>query len=190
MKGVVFTEFLELVETGFGMQVADNVLTKGCLFHTGFTSVGTYDHHDLIGMVGQLSTETGMPPKDLVHAFGKHLFQKFYAGYPDSFAGITSTYELLYSVENAIHVEVLKLNPDAELPTFRFPPAEPGCFNLEYQSKRPFADLAGGLIEASIEHYGESLSVSRIDLDGAPGTHALFQLKPQCPFTKNKDEST
>jgi hypothetical protein len=186
MKGVVFTEFLELVETGFGMQVADNVVTKGCPFQTGFTSVGTYDHKDLIAMVGQLSEETGAPAKDLVHTFGKHLFHKFLIGNQDFFASVSTTYELLFNVEHVIHVEVLKLTPDAELPTFRFPPAEEGCFNLEYESKRPFADLAGGLIEACIEHFGESLDVKRTDLQGAPGTHALFHLSPKrCPFPGN-----
>lgn len=181
MKGVVFTEFLELVELGFGMQVADNVLTKGCPFHQGFTSVGTYDHHELLNMVAQLGSETGMPTKALVHAFGKHLFQKFYQGYPEAFAGIRSTFELLQSVENVIHVEVLKLTPDAELPTFRFHSAEAGSFKVEYQSIRPFADLAGGLIEASIDHFGESLEVSRIDLDGPAGTHALFHITTASP---------
>ncbi len=178
MKGVVFTEFMELVESGFGMQIADNVLTKGCPFHSGFTSVGTYDHQDLLGMVAQLGNETGMPSNQLVHAFGKHLFRKFYEGYPAAFAGVESTFELLHSVENVIHVEVLKLTPDAELPNFRFPPADEGCFKIEYQSIRPFADLAGGLIEASIDHFGESLDVSRTDLEGPPGTHALFHVRP------------
>ncbi len=182
MKGVVFTEFMELVESGFGMQVADNVLTKGCPFQTGFTSVGTYNHHDLLSMVGELSSETGLPSQALVHAFGKHLFKKFYQGYPDLFAQVSSTFELLNNVENVIHVEVLKLTPEAELPTFRFPPTEQGCLAVEYQSPRPFADLAGGLIEASIEHFGESLSVTRTDLKGPPGTHALFHLRPTCPF--------
>lgn len=180
MKGIVFTEFMELVESGFGMQIADNVLTKGCPFHNGFTSVGTYDHHDLLKMIKELSAETGRPSKDLVHAFGRHLFQAFYNGYPAAFAKIAGTFELLYNVENVIHVEVLKLNPDAELPRFRFPATEKGCLDVEYQSTRPFADLAGGLIEASIAHFGEALCVNRIDLDGPADTHALFQIRPIC----------
>lgn len=178
MKGVVFTEFMELVESGFGMQVADNVITKGCPFHTGFTSIGTYDYHDLIGMISQLSQETGMSQKDLVHTFGKHLFQKFLESFPEAFDGVTCTFDLLFHVENTIHVEVLKLNPEAELPKFRFPPAEPGSFALEYESSRPFADLAGGLLEACIDHFGEELVVERTDLGGFPGTHAIFHLKP------------
>ncbi len=178
MKGIVFTEFLDLVETGFGMQVADKVLTKGCPFHLGFTSVGTYDHRDLLSMVQQLSQETGAAAPDLVQAFGKHLFYKFLNSYPAAFAGINNTADLLRNVEGAIHVEVLKLNPDAELPRFSFPESEDGVFSIEYHSNRPFADLALGLIEACVEHFQESKIVERIDLDGPPGTHALFRLRP------------
>ena len=66
MKGIIFTEFLELVETGFGMEVADQVITRGCPFHNaGFTSVGSYDHRDLISMVGELSNLAGTRPSDL-----------------------------------------------------------------------------------------------------------------------------
>jgi hypothetical protein len=183
MKGVVFTEFMDLVETGFGMEVADGVLTKGCPFSHGFTSVGTYDHHVLLNMVSQLSNDTGIATADLVHAFGRHLFKAFLRSYPESFVKVSSTFELLSNVEKVIHVEVRKLYSDAELPSFKFLEAEPGCFNLEYISSRPFALLAEGLIEASIEHFDEPLNLERIDLDGAPGTHALFRLTPSSPQT-------
>lgn len=178
MKGIVFTEFQELVEGAFGLEVADKVVSKGCPFQWGFTSVGTYDHHILLEMVGQLSAETGAPAHELVHAFGKHLFQSFLRAYPGSFRNVSSTFELLNNVETVIHREVCKLYPDAELPHFYFHEAEPGCFKMEYRSSRPFAVLAGGLIEASIAHFGEALEVERVDLDGAPGTHALFYLTP------------
>ncbi len=178
MKGVVFTEFLELVEKAHGLQVTDQVIAKDCPFHSSFTAVGTYDHRDLVSMIVELSGETGTAVKDLVHAFGKHLFHTFLGSYPEAFRGIDNTFDLLTSVERVIHVEVLKLTPDAELPRFEFPEAEPGTFNIEYSSTRPFADLAGGLIEACIEHFGESLTVQRTDLAGEPNTHALFHLLP------------
>ena len=175
MKGVVFTEFLELVEDKFGLQVVDTVITKGCPFSRGFTSVGTYDYRELLSMVGQLSSETGAPTGTLVKTFGKHLFQTFLKSYPEAFLNTCSTAELLHQVEDAIHIEVRKLYPDAELPTFRFPPASPNEFVVEYQSSRPFADLAEGLLEASIHHFGESFVLERTDLDGEPGTHCLFR---------------
>lgn len=180
MKGVVFTEFMDLVEGSFGMQVADSVVTQGCPFHqNGFTSVGNYDHEHLIKMVGLLSEEVEVGADALVHAFGRHLFASFSRDNPHYVEGINSTFELLRKVEHVIHVEVRKLNPDAELPQFHFPPAEEGCMNVEYISSRPFAGLCHGLIEASIEHFDEPLEIERTDLDGDPGTHAVFNLKPR-----------
>lgn len=182
MKGVIFTEFLELVETGFGMEVADHVITRGCPFQTtGFTSVGSYNHRDLISMVSELSQLSNTPASQLVHAFGKHMFTHFLKHYPDAFEHASSTFELLTRVEEVIHVEVKKLNPEAELPSFSFPTVDEGTLEVVYQSTRPFADLAHGLIEACIEHYGESIEVVRRDLEGEPGTHASFVLRQPTP---------
>ena len=183
MKGVVFTEFMELVEGNFGMQVADCVVTKGCPFHqNGFTSVGNYNHEYLINMVSHLSKEVNLEANDLVHAFGRHLFASFSRENPHYTDGVDSTFDLLLRVERVIHVEVRKLHPDAELPHFKFPPADEGCMNIEYISSRPFAQLCHGLIEASIEHFGEDLEIVRTDLEGAPGTHALFSLMPTTSY--------
>ncbi len=179
MRGLIFTEFLELVETGFGMEVADQVITHGCPFHTGgFTSVAAYDHRDLVSMVGELSKVADTPTSDLVYTFGKHMFGKFLADHPEAFERVSSTFELLLLVEDVIHVEVRKLHPEAELPSFSFPATDKGCLDVIYKSTRPFADLAHGLIAASIEHYQEQLQIIRTDLEGEPNTQAMFSLKP------------
>jgi hypothetical protein len=178
MKGVVFTEFLELVESKYGMEVADDVQTKGNPCDTGFTSVGTYDHKILISLVVELSRSIGKTPQKIVYEFGKHLFHRFRETYPDPVRGSANTWDFLRSVEDVIHDEVRKLYPDAELPSFRFPPAEDGSFQIEYVSARPFADLAAGLIDACIEYFGDDLTAERIDLAGEPGTHAIFRLRP------------
>ncbi len=120
MKGAVFTEFLELVEQKFGLEMVDRVMSKGCPFHQGYTTVGTYDHQQLIDMVVELGSATQLPPSALVRAFGEHLFGRFLKAYPDAFRGVHCTFDLLRNVESVIHVEVLKLNPDAELPKFEF----------------------------------------------------------------------
>ena len=178
MKGTVFTEFLDLVEGQFGYPMVDRVLTKGCPFHGGYTSVGTYDHTQLLDMVTELAAAADAPAADLVKTFGRHLFNRFLQSYPDEFRGITTTFDLLKKVESAIHVEVRKLTPEAELPQFTFPPREDGCLEMVYLSKRPFADLAEGMIHACILHYGEAYELERQDLPGPAGTHARFLLRP------------
>ncbi len=178
MKGAVFTEFLDLVEGKFGYPMVDRLLTKGCPFHGGYTSVGTYDYTQLLDMVTELADAANAPVPDLVQVFGRHLFGRFLNMYPEAFKGITNTYDLLRQVESAIHVEVRKLTPDAELPSFQFPPRSDGCLELIYQSSRPFADLAEGMIQACIVHYGEAYELEREELPGPLGTHVRFLLRP------------
>jgi hypothetical protein len=173
--GVVFTEFIESVEIGFGMSVADKV-QGACPFHTGFTAVGNYDHANLLTLISKLHQETGKPVPDLVRGFGQHIFLSFLASRPDAFAGVSSTPQLLLKVQESVHLDVRSLYPEAELPQFLFPKSGPNEFRVEYQSSRPFADLAHGILEASVKHYQEDWRVTRQNLDGPPDTHALFVL--------------
>ena len=76
--------------------------------------------------------------------------------------------EFLPSVENYVHLEVLKLYPDAELPFFSCTSPEPGMMIMTYRSKRNLPDLAEGLILACIDHFDESLLVRRETIEGDP----------------------
>lgn len=173
MLGVVFTEFIESVERGYGLAVADRVQCV-CPAHIGFTAVGNYDHGQLVSMIGKLSEETDVPVANLIRQFGRQIFQSFLNTRPETFQGIRSTPQLLETVENTVHVDVLSIYPNAELPKLSFPPHGENEFRLEYQSSRPFAELAHGILEASIEYFQEHWQVTRHDLDGPVGTHALF----------------
>ena len=56
MKGIVFTEFLELVENEFGLIIVQRIIDECELETDGvYTSVGTYSHKDMFKMVGKLS---------------------------------------------------------------------------------------------------------------------------------------
>ncbi len=177
MKGIVFTEFLQLVENKFGLEVADRVIEASNLPTRGaYTSVGTYDHGELLTMVVNLQKQTGLPLGDLVKAFGHYLFQRFVATYPQFFADKISSVDFLQSVDSYIHVEVRKLYPDAELPRFTYEAPQTGVLHMTYQSTRPFAALAEGLIEACIQHFDDGIKLEIQDLSGGKGTHARFVL--------------
>ena len=52
MKGMVFTEFLEMVESTFSADMVDDIIDDSAPPSGGaYTSVGTYDHQELVGMV-------------------------------------------------------------------------------------------------------------------------------------------
>lgn len=177
MKGVVFTQFLEMVENVFSEEMADKIIEASDLPSGGvYTSLGTYDHHEILQMVTHLSEETGIPISVLVSTFGGHLFDHFFETFPKSIVGAEDVFSLLRGVDNYIHVEVRKLYPDAELPRFDHEMPTPEQLILVYNSRRPMAMLAKGLIERCITHFGEEISVEMEDLSDGVGTSARFVL--------------
>jgi hypothetical protein len=178
MKGIVFTELIEMVEEDLGIDIADRMIEGAKAENNGsYTAVGTYDHAELIQLVISLSAETNVPVPDLVRSFGRHLFGRFAVLYPQFFEGITSAVQFLPLIETYIHVEVRKLYPDAELPSFDCQQHD-GVTELTYRSNRPFADLAEGLVLACVDHFDDQLDVQRTDLGEKNGTNALFTLSP------------
>lgn len=59
MKGIVFTEFLEFVESKHGLPMVDRLISHCQLASGGaYTAVDTYNVVELLGLVGQLSQQT------------------------------------------------------------------------------------------------------------------------------------
>ncbi len=169
MKGIVFTEFADLVASAFGMDVLDDIIEAAELPGDGaYTSTGTYDHQELVRLVTELSKAVGTPVNELIHTFGVHLAKRFAELYPVFFEQAANLFEFLESVDSTVHVEVEKLYPDAELPRFATRWAKDGAFEMVYQSDRMFADLAHGLIEGSAIQFGTNVTIERsVDDNGA-----------------------
>lgn len=173
MKGIVFTEFVEMVENVFSPDLADELLESVALESGGaYTSVGTYDYRELLALVSRLSEQTGIEVPQLVFSFGKHLLSQFVAKYP-SFFEVPDAFAFLENVDRYIHVEVLKLYADAELPTITVRRLNDRELEMLYRSERPFADLAHGLLVGTAEHFGESFEIDRCEMDKG----MLFKLK-------------
>lgn len=181
MKGIVFTEFLEMVEASFGPNVADQMIVDSAVPSGGvYTSVRTYDHKELVAMVVQLSALTKTPPPVLVSAFGRYLFGRFATLYTTFFTGVTSSFAFLHNIESYIHPEVRKLYPDAELPHFDVRDLEPGGLEMIYRSSRHFADLAEGLILGCVAHFKEAIALTREPVTCDDGSQAIrFVLRQQ-----------
>ncbi len=177
MKGVVFTEFMELVEDEFSYEVADQVIEESELDSGGvYTSLGTYSYRELLSMVTKLSTICGAPISALVHRFGIHLSVKFAEGYPVFYEN-KDLFSFLEGVEGFIHVEVRKLYADAELPSFETERKGDDQLIMRYSSSRPFADLAHGLIEGAAKQFKVPVEIEiEHTSPDAPGTAATFTI--------------
>lgn len=162
MKGIVFTEFLEMVEKEFGIDTVDDIIDASNLDSGGsYTSVATYPVEELLSLTEALSQLTQTPVNRLVHSFGQYLANSFVEKFPSFFEEQKTTLEFLKRVDQHIHVEVKKLYPEAELPKFTHQQKDQHTLLLHYQSTRNLPDLAHGLIEGSSLYYKENIDIQR-----------------------------
>lgn len=177
MKGLVFTEFMDMVEHSFSADMVDDIIDASDLPSGGaYTSVGTYPHSEMVSLVVSLSAQTGTPVPELIKTFGHYLFGRFVALYPVFFADKPDAFDFLESIEDRVHVEVRKLYPDAELPTFETVRDGQRSLTMIYRSQHPFADLAEGLIEGCLEHYGVRAQIEKVSHAENTGTHVDFHI--------------
>lgn len=177
MKGLVFSEFIDMVEERFGPDVCERIIAESELPSGGvYSSLGTYDFEELARLVANLSTATGRQPGVLIKAFGMHLFGRLVNLYPQFLDNETSAMGFVPKVENYIHHEVRKLYPDASLPSFIIEESTDERLVFVYQSPRPLGDLAEGMLLGCAEHFNEAIELTREDLPTVSGGRARFTL--------------
>lgn len=178
MKGIVFTEFLEMVESSYGLETVDTLI-ENCDLPSGgaYTSVGTYDFNEMVSLIAELSKETGMPQQKLLYSFGHYLFQGLVAAHPEVVTSYHNPIGLLNCIEDHIHVHVRKLYPDAELPQFKILSKTENSLEMIYISSRGLYALAHGLIEKTFQHFGKEVQVDYklLKEDGTEVKFAIVQ---------------
>lgn len=178
MKGVVFTEFLDFVESSYGSDLVDDVIDDANLPHDGaYTSVGTYPFIEMQRLTTALGLRKNLTLNDLMLMFGDHLCRKFIVKYPEFFHSETTLFDFIESVDGHIHVEVHKLYADAELPRFTTYARNTDTLIIDYKSCRPLEALAEGMIRAAAHHYGEDVTVQRARVEAERESAVRFTIR-------------
>jgi len=170
MLGIVFTEFFEMVEEKFGYEMVDSLIELSTSPSKGvYTSIGTYPHTEIVEHVVNLHKKTAISIPDLLKTFGRYLHGTFAKNYSGFFDDASNAFDFLESIERYIHVEVKKLYPNAELPTFESERIGDNQMILNYKSDRRMGDFAFGLIEKTLEYYKEPAEIilENVDADGS-----------------------
>lgn len=177
MKGIVFVEFNTFIEELFGDEFWEELLDEANLPSEGiYTSVGTYDDQELFTLIGLVCEKKGLTGKEAQHAFGKWVFIKLYQAAPAEAHQFTDVFEFLHAVEDVIHVEVKKLNPDAILPEFEFLSETPSLLRMVYKSPRNLCFFCEGLIEGLSEHTGQKVSVEQSECVHVEGDRCVIEV--------------
>jgi len=176
MKGIVFTEFLEMIENKFGIETVDQIITESNLESKGaYTSVGTYKFKELEILIKKLSQKTKINSQNLMHLYGVYFFDTLTKNYLNLFDYYKNALQLISGIEKHIHVEVRKMYPEAELPYFETHESSDSKLVIEYNSERAMYSFALGLIERTLDFYKEDAKVTMKLLNDS-GTRVLFTI--------------
>ncbi|WP_028112296.1 heme NO-binding domain-containing protein [Ferrimonas kyonanensis] len=180
MQGIIFTEFLDLVDEAFGPEVTEALFEQVELPSGGaYTRVGNYDHEEIVALVVALSDRVNKPVAELLYTYGYYLFPRLMELYPQRLSHCDNSFDFLYAVENEIHTHVKKIHVSAEVPTFEFPKRDENHMEVIYNSKRGLADVAHGLIARCCDHFEETIDIDLTDLSGQDKTRVCFRLTRQ-----------
>lgn len=154
MNGLLFTEFMEMVETTWSFDMVDSLIERSRISSGGiYTAVGSYPHEEMVALIKTLAEATETPTDQIERAFGSYLFNRFMLEYPHYFSGIRDSFQFLARIDEIVHRIVRRHFPDADPPSIQVEQS-PGQLSLTYVSERPFIHLARGLIEGCITHFG------------------------------------
>lgn len=160
MKGIIFTTFTKMIEEKFGLEMLDELIVNTKPKSEGiYISTATYEDAELINMVVYLSKKIDVPVEDLVRTFGHFTFQVLSKSFPHFLENKTFK-DFILSVHDVVHVEVKKLYPEAELPTFIYKNIKDNSLTMKYISNRNLPTLAEGLIQGAADYYNKNVKIT------------------------------
>jgi hypothetical protein len=160
MKGLIFTELVEFVESSFNYETVDNMLQNANLPHSGaYTQAGNYPFDELVSIIISLNRITKIEINKLLFLFGDHIFDKIKSLYPSLIEEFNNPLDFIEKVDEIVHVEVKKLYSDVDLPRFFVKFKSEKKLILLYQSEKKLEALAHGLMIGCARYYNKKINV-------------------------------
>jgi len=181
VKGVLFTEFQDLIEAEFGLEILDQVITQAEPKLTSggsYTSVGTYPHTELLTLLDALTSLVDADVSDMLQAYAYRLMDSFESSYPDFFSAHDDLFSFLLNVEDQMHAGVRKLYPEANPPTLEVIEIDNASLRLNYNSHRPLSVVVRPLVQAAAKRYGLPINIELINTN-PEGTSSEVVIRKQ-----------
>lgn len=176
MKGIIFNALEEFVNENFGEGTFDFLVEKSLPDKEDtYVGPGTYSDEELFKIVETAVEVKNLDLEETLKGFGVFLFTILAGKYPQFLEPFDNAKDFIKTVHDIIHVEVRKLFPEAETPSFSFFNESKNTISLRYESKRKLFTLAEGLIEGAGNYYNQKITINRSDTNTDQG-YCVFNL--------------
>ena len=172
MKGIIFNVTEKAVVELLGEDAWDDLLEDAGL-DGDYTALGTYADADLLALVTAAAAKTGHDPADVQRLVGRQALPHLVASIEDFLDPDLGVFDFLESVHSIIHVEVKKLDPNAQPPDVIPERISEDELRLTYRSERGLSPLAEGLILGAGDHYGEPVEIEVLSGEGTEAVIAV-----------------
>lgn len=161
MKGIFFTEFLEMVEKDYGIDVAEKIISDLGVGNQGvYESAQDYSYKQFEEMCALLSWETGSTVSDVTKNFGEYLFSRFVILFRPNFAGNSDIFNFLDKIDHFIHEKIKDSFTEVQIPDFRAVKIDESTFQMSYKTEKLLIDLAIGLFMGCQRFFNEELTLN------------------------------
>lgn len=160
MKGVIFTEFMGMVEEKWGLELVNKLIKDAADPLNGvYVSAGNYDHMNLVRMVVALHKHSVIPLPTLLKTYGQFVFKRLINTYKHLNFPFDNCFDFLENIESVIHREVKKLDLNTHPPKFETIRLEENSLKMVYMSHRCMGPVAEGLILGCAEYFEEEIQL-------------------------------
>ncbi|MCL1127992.1 heme NO-binding domain-containing protein [Shewanella surugensis] len=176
MTGIIFIEFINIVNINFGNDIC-HTMTKKAKDNAKFIKNRNYSHHRLLKLVNALSELTRISVEDLLELMGREVFLPFLTSLPIKIEDIDidSTIDFVIYLETYIHGEAKKLYPKAKVPTIVIVFVSSNKLIMDYFSPRCMGHVCLGLLKGCAKYFNEDIVVKMLLMDES-GAHVRFTL--------------
>lgn len=177
MKGIIFTTLNDMIVEKFGLEVWETLLQRVKLASGGIYTAGdTYPFEELQALVIEFAKMQKMDAPKLIEAYGLYMFPVLAKKYPIFLQGHKTLASFLKSIDQVIHVEVMKLYPDAELPSIKYEEQGSAKLALLYKSPRKLCFLAEGLIQGAAQYFKVKAKINQPVCMHKQGDHCRLEV--------------
>lgn len=168
MKGIFFTELIDMAEREYGSQTVEKVISLLDVGENGvFNPSFDYPFEQFFELLKLLSSQVRISSSDISKNFGEYLFSRLVILFRPQFAGNSDIFQFLEKIDYFIHIEMQEVFPHKGISGFRAERISENTFRVCYESKQELIDLAIGLFMGCQKFFNEDLIVNtEIKLNG------------------------
>jgi len=186
MKGIVFTEFLDLVEEKFGIEMVDKIISQSRLESKGvYTSIGTYSFYEMLQLLHNLSKNKDISIINLLRVYAGQIFSAMDTIHPDMLTSYKDPIEMIASMNHHIEkifttkdaptIELIKAKSFSTLPQFIVKEKTKNLLIINYKSNRRMQHFWLGLMHEMFQHFNETATIV-LEKTNKDGTEIKFTI--------------